>query len=132
MSRSQLERQRARGGVQENFLKISFQFYADHPKYCLSEWPKETLRPALRELKSLCLKHPSELVPTTGNQQAFHPVFWPSSNEPKGFQIAELENEDVFSVGLRSLNHNAARIFGIFLTDTFYIVWFDFNHDVVR
>lgn len=131
MSQSKIEKQRAKGGVQEDCLKISFQFYAAHSKYCLSLWPQGAIQPALQELRALCLKYPFELNASAGNPHAFHQVVWSSTNEVGGFGISDIENEDVFSIALGRLNDDAARMFGIYLDGTFYIVWFDYGHEVI-
>ncbi|MFA6305679.1 MAG: hypothetical protein WC651_03035 [Candidatus Gracilibacteria bacterium] len=110
-------------------LKFSFEFYdTSCNKYCLSRWPEENIAMALKRLKEICEKTFQELQRDRVTYR-LHEIDWSQCREegfPKG-RINEIPN---FQFSLLGINQQKARVFGGYADNTFFIVWFDLNHEI--
>lgn len=111
-------------------IKFSFEYYdTDGPKYCISNWNEKEIRLALTRLKDVNSKSYLQLV---GSRRVYHfgEVDWTKTKEPRGFPNLNVNRLPPFHFALLGVNGQLARVYGAFSTGTFYIVWFDLNHEI--
>jgi len=63
----------------------------------------------------------------------FYPTNWSSTAYKDGFPgpLDALNALEPFHFGIVGLNNQRARIFGALSGSTFYIAWFDYEHDII-
>jgi hypothetical protein len=111
-------------------IKFSFEFYdLSQDGYCLSEWPPEKIKRALACLKDINTKSFLELQK---NKRVYHfdEVIWSRTVMPEGFPDARTHAMSPFHFALVGVNGQLARVFGAYSSGTFYIIWFDLNHEI--
>ena len=110
-------------------IKFSFRYYdTSCSKYCISEWGKEAISFALKRLQDISTKKFKEIV---GNRvYHFFPVYWEQTIKKGGFPTQEANRLDAYHFALVGLNNQKARVYGAYAEGTFYIIWFDFNHEI--
>lgn len=111
-------------------LKFSFEYYDNNSDdYCLSTWNREELKGTLSRLQDICTKSFHEL-----KQQRyvyhFGEVVWERTIKPQGFPNEAVNNLPAFHFALLGVNGQKARVYGAYSSGTFYIVWFDINHEI--
>lgn len=116
-------------------ISFSFEYYDTSAEslFCLSDWGKESIKHTLGRLRDICQK---TLYEMQQQRKVYHftPTDWSKSKMyPKGFpeHIGALNNLDPFHFAVLGLNQQKARVFGAVSGSTFYIVWFDYDHDVL-
>lgn len=116
-------------------VNFSFQYYdtSDSNRFCLSQWSGDDVKTTLLRLKDICEKSFSEVV---RQRQVYHffPTDWSVSKIfPDGFPaaMAGLNSLDPFHFMIVGLNNQRARVFGAVSGSTFYVVWFDYNHEII-
>ncbi|KKQ36483.1 MAG: hypothetical protein US54_C0066G0007 [Candidatus Roizmanbacteria bacterium GW2011_GWA2_37_7] len=111
-------------------LKFSFEYYDKiSDKYCLSSWQQREIRNALLRLQDICTKSYNDLA-RDRKVYHFYEVVWEKTIKKTGFPDKRLEKLSAFHFALLGINNQKARVFGAYSTGTFYIVWFDFNHEI--
>jgi|SRR6185436_8144090 len=110
-------------------LKFSFRCYDESGRYCLSKWEKSDVLTVLKRLKDLNTKTYNELQ-RNRSVYHFHAVNWEITTEKKGYSDVFLKNKEPFQIALVGINNQKARLYGAFERNTFYIVWFDFDHTI--
>lgn len=112
-------------------LRFSFEFYdTERPAYCLSSWPSPDVQRALACLKDLSAKTIQELL-TQRRVYHFYETPWERTVEPQGFPDQRANEFDPYHFALIGVNRQKARVFGAVSGDTFYIVWFDYEHQIL-
>lgn len=122
--------------VRPNFppekIKFSFEYYdaSENTKYCLSDWSKEQIKEALSRLKDINTKTFKEL--NTFGRRVYHfgEVYWERTVEKSGFPDPRLKYLSPFHFALLGVNGQLTRVYGAYSSGTFYIVWFDLNHEI--
>lgn len=112
-------------------IKFSFEYYdtSDQP-YCISEWQqKEQIKEALKRLKEINNKSFDEL---RRDRRVYHfeQVNWDKTTKKSGFPDSRANTLSAFHFSLLGVNGQKTRVFGAYYRDTFYIVWFDLNHEI--
>lgn len=111
-------------------IRFSFEHYdSDGDKYCLSKATQPQVKMALRRLKEIsAMTH----VEFRMQRTVFHAreVIWERTREPNGFPHDDLNHLEPFHFALLAVNGQKTRVFGAFDGETFYIVWFDLNHEI--
>lgn len=115
----------------ETKLRFSFLLYENHSKYCLSSFSQADVRRTLNWLKVLCNLSFDDLK-SDRRKYKFNEIFWHRTNEPNGFSDKSLKDNEVYELVLFNVNNRRARLFGIPYGNTYYIVWFDYNHEVTK
>jgi len=111
-------------------LKFSFEFYdKSSADYCLSGWNQKQIRDALLRLQDINTKTYNDLSRDRGIYH-FGEVIWERTTKKLGFPNLALNNLPAFHFALLGVNGQKARVFGALSSDTFYIVWFDLNHEI--
>jgi hypothetical protein len=113
-------------------LRFSFEFYdAGGARYCLSRFDSDQVRLALVRLKEVNQNTLQELQDKR-RVLHFHDVRWEDTAEKKGFPVEVPDDLVPFQFALLGINNQRARVFGGLAasTLTFYIVWFDLDHEV--
>jgi hypothetical protein len=112
-------------------IRFSFQYYdAFDDKYCLSKGSPEQVREALVRLGEINRNTFSEMDQKKKFYN-FHPILdWGETKEAGGFPYSELNSLTAFQFSLPKVNGGKARVFGAFSGETFYVVWFDLNHQI--
>jgi hypothetical protein len=95
----------------------------------VSGWDKEQIKESLGRLKDINQKNYNELWSNKAVLH-FHPVIWEETTEKKGFPYKQANDMEAFQFSLLGINHQKARVYGAYSGDTFYIVWFDLNHEI--
>lgn len=109
-------------------LKFSFEHYdAGNKKHCISYWTNSQTLIALERLKEVNANNYYELVQKQ-TVYHFHQVDWSQTIYKKGFPNPKLKGLPNFQFALLSVNEQKTRVYGAFYQDTFFIVWFDFDH----
>ena len=111
-------------------IKFSFEYYDNAAtKYCLSSWSEEQIRNALLRLQEICKKSFNEL---NRERRVYHfgQVLWEHTVEKQGFPNPEINELSPFHFALLGVNGQLTRVFGAYSLGTFYIVWFDLNHEI--
>ncbi|MFI5270941.1 MAG: hypothetical protein ACHQT9_02760 [Candidatus Saccharimonadales bacterium] len=115
-------------------LNFSFQYYdtAKGNKYCLSEWSKEDVKYTLSRLREMCTKPLSEIVRDRSSYH-FYETDWNKTIFKGGFpsRIGQLNKLAPFHFSIIGLNSTKARVFGAQYKSTFYIAWFDYDHEIL-
>jgi len=115
-------------------LTFSFEYYdtSEDSLFCLSEWGREDIKYTLSRLQDICKK---TLFEMQQQRKVYHftPTDWSKSMFPQGFPkpMDALNNLDPFHFAILGLNQQKARIFGAVSGSTFYVVWFDYDHDIL-
>jgi len=111
-------------------IKFSFEFYdTSCGEYCLSNWQKTEILKALNRLKEINQKTHKDLSQGR-NTYHFHEVKWEDTVKKRGFPDPRLNLLDNYQIALLGINSGKARIFGGYANNIFYIVWFDYNHEI--
>ncbi|MFA7244547.1 MAG: hypothetical protein WC080_04665 [Patescibacteria group bacterium] len=111
-------------------LKISFEYYdSASSKYCLSKFEKDQVREALLRLRDINGKSYMELYRQRDHYH-FHQVNWKDTEEKNGFPPCGVNEFDPFQIALHNVNEWKVRVFGGIHKGTFYIVWFDLEHEI--
>lgn len=112
-------------------IAFSFEFYdtSCENKYCLSKWEKDQVALALARLKDINNKTYNEISKDAKGYH-FNQVDWDKTNKKEGFPDVRLKNLPPFHFSLVGINNQKARVFGAYSENVFYIVWFDFNHEI--
>lgn len=112
-------------------LKFSFEYYDNSSdKYCLSCWTRDQIRKSLLRIQDICTKTFLELRRDSA-QYHFYETEWHKTIKPLGFPNPALKALPSFHFSLLGVNGQKARVFGAYGNDTFYIVWFDLNHEIL-
>ena len=113
----------------DSYIKFSFKFYdTRNQQYCISTWKQEDIALVLERLKDISNKTFTEI--SRHNTYKFHPVKWEETRHKSGFPSNEANELNPFQFALVGVNGQKSRIFGAYADNTFYIVWFDFNHEI--
>ena len=107
-------------------LAFSFEFY-DSKEYCLSEWEKEKIRLALVRLGEINSKTLGEIMQQRKTLH-FYETDWAKTIKKNGFS-RDVPGEP-YHFGLPGLNGQKARVYGSVSGSIFYVVWFDFDHEI--
>ena len=113
-------------------ITFSFEFYdLARSEYCLSRWEQDQIKRALERLKELNSNTFNELY-GKASVLHFHQVDWAKTNEKHGFAggRAEQFNDNAWQIALLSVNGQKTRMYGGYVNNVFYIVWFDLNHSI--
>lgn len=111
-------------------LKFSFEYYDTlDDSYCLSKFTAEQIKTGMLKLKEISGMTFDELI---SNRIVLHfgAVVWEKTIKPNGFGIKALESIEAFHFALLGVNGQLCRVFGAYYQGTFYIVWFDLNHEI--
>lgn len=111
-------------------LNFSFEYYATlDDKYCLSKFSSIQIKTAMSKLKEISAMTFEELQ---RNRAVLHfgAVVWEKTIKPDGFGINALKSIEAFHFALLGVNGQLCRVFGAYYQGTFYIVWFDLNHEI--
>lgn len=112
-------------------IKFSFEYYDCSGKYCLSNWSTDKIKKSLERLKNINTKSLKELTsPNNSRVYHFSEVIWEKTEEPNGFPDGRVKNLSHFHFALLGVNKQLARVYGAYYLGTFYIIWFDLNHDI--
>ncbi len=112
-------------------IRFSFEYYDDRESncYCISSWSKEQIKKTLNRLKDISLKSYNDLM-QGGRVLHFGEVDWSKTTERGGFPFPAVNNLQPFHFALLGVNGQMARVYGAYSQGTFYIVWFDLNHEI--
>jgi len=71
-----------------------------------------------------------EILRNRSSSLRAHPIKWRETTEPRGFQHLneQLQSETPYQIQISANAHG--RVHGFFLEDTFFIVWFDPDHNL--
>lgn len=120
----------AKSEVSRNLnLKFSFEFYDGSHEFCLSNWSKGQIAEALSRLKEICCMSFQE-IRSAGRVFHFHSVLWEETTQKNGFPNKKANTLEAFQFALLGVNGQKARVFGAYADNTFYIVWFDLEHEI--
>lgn len=111
-------------------VRFSFEYYdSSEDKYCLSCWGQTYVKAVLGRLKEInCLSF-NELM-RQSKVLHFGEVDWSRTIKPDGFTNTEVNKLTPFHFALLGVNGQKARVFGAYSEGVFYIVWFDFEHEI--
>ncbi len=112
-------------------VTFSFEFYDTvGDAYCISCWSKDHTKLALQRLGDINAKTFMELK-AQGETLHFHEVDWAKTIEKSGLPAnAACLNDNPWQIALLSVNGQKTRVFGSYMSDVFYIVWFDLHHAI--
>ena len=111
-------------------LRFSFEYYdKTSNNYCLSSWKEKQIRDALLRLQDICTKSFNDL---TRERKVYHfaEVIWGKTIKKLGFPDNRVNQLSAFHFALLGVNGQKARVYGAYSMGTFYIVWFDLNHEI--
>lgn len=111
-------------------LNFSFEFYdISEQTYCLSNFTSEQVKIAMTRLKEISTLTFEEL---RRNDRVFHfgSVTWEKTIKKNGFENKVLDVLPPFHFALLNVNEQLCRVYGAYYQGTFYIVWFDLNHEI--
>jgi len=111
-------------------LRFSFEYYDTAcDEFCLSRFKPDQIRKALARLKDINSKTHLELR-AERHVYHFNQVEWDQTIKKDGFPDSRLEEWPAFHFALVGVNKQKARVYGAYYQGTFYIVWFDLNHEI--
>ena len=111
-------------------MRFSLEYYdKSSSNYCLSCWGQEQIRKALLRLRDICAKSFNDL---SRERRVYHfgEVIWEKTTKKLGFPNNRVNQLPAFHFALLGINNQKARVYGAYSTGIFYIVWFDFNHEI--
>lgn len=109
-------------------IKFSFEFYdTSTNEYCLSCWNQKQIKRSLECLKDISTKSFNDLRRGSGTYH-FGEVVWKETIKKQGFPDIRAQNLPPFHFALVGVNGQRARVYGVFSTGVFYIIWFDLEH----
>lgn len=111
-------------------LRFSFEYYdRTSNNYCLSSWGQSQIRNTLFRLQDVCTKSFNDL---TRERKVYHfgEVVWEKTTKKTGFPDSKVNQLPAFHFALLGINNQKARVYGAYSAGTFYIVWFDLNHEI--
>lgn len=115
---------------EKNNINFSFRYYdTTNNSYCISTWDEEKIAKTLGRLQDISNKTYNELN-RGSNVYHFHPVDWAQTIKQGGFPDSRANNLEPFQFALLGINGKKARVYGALSQNTFYIVWFDINHEI--
>lgn len=111
-------------------IRFSFEYYDKYSSdYCLSCWGQKQIRNTLLRLRDICTKSFNDL---SRERKVYHfgEVIWEKTTKKSGFPDSKVNQLSAFHFALLGINNQKARVYGAYSTGVFYIVWFDFNHEI--
>lgn len=111
-------------------IRFSFEYYdKTSSDFCLSSWTQTQIRKALLRLQDICTRSFNDL---TRERYVYHfgEVIWGETIKKSGFPDSRVNQLPAFHLALLGVNGQKTRVYGAFSTGTFYVVWFDLNHDI--
>lgn len=111
-------------------IKFSFEYYdTASTKYCMSCWNQAQVRGALMRLQNICTKSFNDL---NRERKVYHfgEVDWSQTIEKDGFPDSRVNCLPPFHFALLGVNSQLTRVYGAYSSGTFYVVWFDLNHEI--
>jgi hypothetical protein len=111
-------------------IRFSFEYYdKSSSDYCLSCWGQKQVRSALLRLQEVCTKSFNDL---SRERKVYHfnEVNWEKTTKKTGFPDSRVNQLQAFHFALLGINNQKARVYGAYSAGTFYIVWFDLNHEI--
>ena len=112
-------------------LKFSFKYLdINHPKFSVTAKDGQYFSKVLERLKKLSELKVIEILRNRSSSLRAHPIKWRETTEPRGFQHLneQLQSETPYQIQISANAHG--RVHGFFLEDTFFIVWFDPDHNL--
>ena len=112
-------------------LLFSFKYYdeTNSQQFCLSKFSSDQVRIAMERLREVSAKTLNDV-----RQQRqffhFHEVDWAQTTIKDGFGNRELQQLQSFQFSLANVNEQKTRVYGAMSETTFYVVWFDLNHQI--
>ncbi|KKT42649.1 MAG: hypothetical protein UW64_C0016G0011 [Microgenomates group bacterium GW2011_GWC1_44_37] len=111
-------------------LRFSFEYYdKESEDYCLSNWNQKQIRDTLLRLQDINTKTFNDLNRERSTYH-FGEVMWEKTIKKAGFPCKALNDLSAFHFALLGVNGQLARVYGAYSTGTFYVVWFDLNHQI--
>ncbi|MBU1088512.1 hypothetical protein KKA02_01355 [Patescibacteria group bacterium] len=111
-------------------IRFSFEYYdKSSSNYCLSCWSQKDIRSTLLRLQDVCTKSFNHL---NRERRVYHfsEVIWEKTIKKTGFPNRGVNQLPAFHFALLGINNQKARVYGAYSASTFYIVWFDLNHEI--
>lgn len=115
--------------LEDQKIKFSFEFYDSGDKYCISSWSQTQIKRALECLKDISSKNFTDLQ-RSSRVYHFGEVDWSKTTEKSGFPDQKIKQLQAFHFALLGVNGQKTRVYGGYAKGTFYIVWFDLNHEI--
>lgn len=117
-------------------LTFSFQYYDDSDsssggkrKYCLSSWSEPDISLTLTRLKEVSCQTLHE-IKSSSSVYHFHEVYWHKTTERSGFPNRKVMELPAFQFAVLGVNKQKARVYGALSRNVFYVVWFDYHHEI--
>jgi hypothetical protein len=113
----------------ENCLSFSFvHFKSDHSEYGLAGKNLEYFLKLIERLKAVSSIPVGELHASQSKALRCHPIDWAGTNEKNGFGIADEDQIEPMQFSISKTKYG--RVMGFFISNVFYIVWLDHDHNV--
>ncbi|PJC28382.1 hypothetical protein CO054_00525 [Candidatus Shapirobacteria bacterium CG_4_9_14_0_2_um_filter_39_11] len=113
-------------------ITFSFEYYdTSCDDYCISnqKWSKEQIKKALGRLKDISSKSFNQLRKERGVYH-FYEVYWEQTIKKEEFPNPAVNHMSPFHFALLGVNRQLARVYGAYYAGTFFIVWFDLDHEI--
>lgn len=105
------------------FRHLDLQYEKFHIANCKLDY----LSKLLERLKNLSTMRYVEVISNRSDALRAHPIKWQETTEPAGFSCLDPQLRDKEAYQL-SVSKNKGRIHGLFLDNTFFVVWLDPDH----
>jgi len=116
--------------IKDETIKFSFKYYdTDTNKYCISNWNTSDILRTLVRFQEINKKTYLDMYRDKFVYN-FHPVDWAQTTKKDGFPTENANQIDPYQFSILGVNNGKARVFGCFANNIFYIVWFDYNHEI--
>lgn len=116
--------------INDKDLKFSFKYYDTQCNdFCISTWGKDKISATLKALQDINNKTYSDLLQGSAVYH-FHQVYWEQTTKKQGFPSVQANQFDAFQFALIGVNGQKARVYGALAKSTFYVVWFDLEHNI--
>ena len=112
-------------------VKLSFQYLDLHdtPEFCLIGRDDQYFISVLERFRDVNKQTINEFR-APGRALRVHPIVWDKTSKPNGFSFLPAQLTEGIIPYQFQLSQANGRFHGFFIAETFYIVWFDPNHQL--
>jgi hypothetical protein len=117
----------ASGTIRFSFKHIDL---VTNPKFALDRCRGGYLLKLLERLRDLCLLKDIEFRTSRSSSINSHQIDWSTTSEPDGFTTLNQQLREVPAWQFEITRNEHGRVHGFLLEDTFFVVWFDPDHEL--
>lgn len=117
--------------VDSETIRFSFKHLAlDHKKFSIEGKNHDYFGKVLERLKSMSTLKASEIFSNRSSALRAHPIDWEGTTEKNGFTHLNSQLKQVPAYQFQISSNEHGRVHGFILSNIFFVIWFDPDHNL--